>query len=258
MSRMEEPSTPTRPKFARIVRVLVGASGTAGYFALAAWSYTAATVDDTIAAGVLLTLGFIVGVAALVLSEEYGAFADRSRTRLNLSFAGTLFIISLSLFGWEYHHRPTPIPTATEVAEQVARRLTPLMVNPGAPRTSVVNAIPRVVLLYQDGQLRLYNLGASEIRLSGNQLDDTGKDIVDRPRIIPGGGNCYYYFILDSLERWSLGKIGRNGDLLANFDIYLLGDHGKKYTARTALLLRMSDGKLTVHPQMFGVDEKGW
>jgi len=106
------------------ISVAIGAGGTAVYLTLGAWSYSAATVDDMIGAGILLVLAFLVAVAALMASERYGGFANRSRLFLNLVFAGVMAAISCLLFWWEYAHRPTPAATADEI-KKIIQNLPP-------------------------------------------------------------------------------------------------------------------------------------
>jgi len=117
------PTIHTEPK--SWVAPLIGAGGTGLYVGLAAWSYTAATVDDMIGAGVLLVSAFVVAMGAFMFSERYPGFANRRRLVLNLSFAGFVAVVSGSLFWWEYTHRPLASPTADDVAKKVVEKLPP-------------------------------------------------------------------------------------------------------------------------------------
>jgi hypothetical protein len=117
------PTVQIKPKEPSWLRAVIGASGTAIWIALAAWSYAAATAGDMIAAEALLTLGLIVAVVALMASVRYGAFQNKQRLKLNLSFAALIAIGSGGLFWWEYHHMPPPGPTADEIATKVAEKL---------------------------------------------------------------------------------------------------------------------------------------
>jgi hypothetical protein len=87
-------NTANERRIAHIMRVFSGAGGTALYVALAGWAYTAATVGDMIFAYCLLVLAFAFAVIALLLSEKYGAFANREKVTLNLSSI-TIFLLSL-------------------------------------------------------------------------------------------------------------------------------------------------------------------
>lgn len=117
------PSEPEQQGLAKWIRIGVGAAGTAVWIGLASWSYTAATVGDMIGAGVLLALAFFVGVGALMASERFGAFENRSRLRLNLSFAAGLGAFSCVLFWWEYHNKPAITATADDIADKIIERI---------------------------------------------------------------------------------------------------------------------------------------
>jgi hypothetical protein len=112
-------------RFRRWIRIVIGASGTAVWIALASWSYSAAMAGDMIFAGVLLVFATVLGVAALMVSEWYRTIENRFRKRLNWSLAGGLAIVSGVLFWWEFEHRSTlpTFPTADEVASKVVEKL---------------------------------------------------------------------------------------------------------------------------------------
>jgi hypothetical protein len=103
----------TKPK--HWVTVVIGAGGTAIWFSLAGWSYTAATVGDMIFAAVILAIAFVIAMGAFLASEMYGGFGNKRRLAINLSVAAGLAAISVALFWWEYAHRPAPAATADEM-----------------------------------------------------------------------------------------------------------------------------------------------
>jgi hypothetical protein len=105
------------------ISVAIGAGGTAVYLTLAAWSYSAASVDDMIGAGILLVLAFLAAIAALMASERYGGFANRRRLIGNLAFAGVMAAVSVGLFWWEYSHRTAPFPTADDLSKKILEGL---------------------------------------------------------------------------------------------------------------------------------------
>jgi len=109
------PIAVVEPKPKHWVTAVIGAGGTAIWFGLAGWSYTAATVDDMIGAAIILAIAFFVAMGALLASERYGGFANKKRLVINLSVAVGLLIVSVALFFWEYYHRPAPTVTATEI-----------------------------------------------------------------------------------------------------------------------------------------------
>lgn len=115
----------TRPTWSRRARIVIGASGLGVYLALVGISYTAATVGDVLTAGIVLLLSYTVSVIAVFASEKFGVVADRRRLRLNLGFAGAMFVLS-SLIGLiEFERLPAPQITLPQIGAEVAKQTDP-------------------------------------------------------------------------------------------------------------------------------------
>ena len=118
---------------------------------------------------------------------------------------------------------------------------------------SEISSPPSVLLLPAPGQLRLFNQGSDDLKLRGVDLIAPGTmpDIGGEPRIIPKG--TYFYFHTEGLKAKALSLIGRNGQSLFPFDIYLSDAKERHYVAKFDLLITMHDGEMTVDTQQLGV-----
>jgi len=123
------------------------------------------------------------------------------------------------------------------------------------PAPSTQFAAPSVLLLPASGQLNLYNRGAEDIKMWGDKLAGTDRSMGE-PRIIPK--DAYYYFLSGQLQAWALSNIGKDGEKLLPFEVYLTDERGQRYTAKFDLLIKVHGGEMTVHTQQLGVTLSDW
>ena len=106
---------PAAPSGSGLIRLFVFGSGTGLYLFFTNWSYSAATGGDVITAAVTMFLAWLVGVCALALSEQFGAFPKLRSTPLNVGWAAFLALLSIGLFYYFWLHRPHDVsPTPSE------------------------------------------------------------------------------------------------------------------------------------------------
>ena len=122
-----------------------------------------------------------------------------------------------------------------------------------------------VDMVYQDKQLKIYNRGKTSLFLWGTQLDDSPRSIGDEPRVIspstpgPFGLNDTYYFLYaDSLEKVLLDKLGKNGETLVPFRLFVSDQRKKKHIINFKLLVKVTDGVLQISPQNLGTVDSDW
>src|SRR5437763_40987 len=96
-----------------LLRTLIFGSGTALYLFFANWAYAAMMAGDVTTSAIAMFLAWALGCLALLLSETQGAFAKWRRTYVNLAGGATLAVISATIFGYFYQHRPVP-PSISE------------------------------------------------------------------------------------------------------------------------------------------------
>lgn len=86
---------------------------------------------------------------------------------------------------------------------------------------------------------------------------NTKPDVEGEARIIPKGS--YYYFLTDGLKAKALVIIGKDGDGLFPFEVYLsdIADE-HRYVAKFKLLIKMKSGDMTIHTQQLGINSEDW
>ena len=125
-------------------RIAFGAGSVGIWLTLVAFSYTSATVGDVLGAGVLLVVSYVFAVAALYVSEEFGAFANRRRWRLNTIAAALLFALSVLVGVWEYNNLPVSPPTLNQIGDEVSKRTDSFSQNTGklvVPASSILMSL---------------------------------------------------------------------------------------------------------------------
>jgi hypothetical protein len=110
-----------------------------------------------------------------------------------------------------------------------------------------VDQAPSIILVPGAGQLNLYNQGDADLQLWGDKLEGLPPDIEKQERIIPSGG--FYYFLTDRLKAVMLSTVGRDGEKLVPFEVYLSDMKGRNYNATFYLLVKMTAGNMTIHTQ---------
>jgi hypothetical protein len=115
---------------------------------------------------------------------------------------------------------------------------------------------PKVCLLPNQNQLRLYNKGDFEIGLHGTKFLNGSPSIDPKVRYIPV--KMYYYFLTDSISKYSSQEIGTDGEAHAPFEVYLSDLKKNQYIARFNLLIKMNKGAMSIHTQQFGVTKEKW
>ena len=124
------------------------------------------------------------------------------------------------------------------------------------PLLKAAEHVPSVVLLPGSNQLNLFNRGDEDLKLVGDRLDDTPMSIEGPPRVISKGE--FYYFLSDKLKQWALQTIGRDGERLVPFEVYISTMDNKHFIAKFYLLILMNGGAMTIHTQQLGVFRGGW
>ena len=113
------------------------------------------------------------------------------------------------------------------------------------------------VLTVEPGQLVLTNLSDDSIWLAGTKLGDVERDLEAIPRQVPKGH--FYYLLINKLEIWAIEKFGLNARQLVPLEFYLWGPEKlTKYIAKCALLIVITDGSVTLHPQNLGTESANW
>lgn len=106
------------------------------------------------------------------------------------------------------------------------------------------------------GQLNLYNREKNDIYLWGSKFGVEDSVIENQPRTIPQEG--YYYFLTDRLKVLAISVIGRTGERIFPFEVYLSDKMGKHYIAKFNLLVKLQKGEMSVHTQQIDVSQKEW
>jgi hypothetical protein len=112
------------------------------------------------------------------------------------------------------------------------------------------------VLVSEPGRLTLYNRSAQDLQLWGDKFDGIETTMEATPRRIPRDG--YYYLLIDRLQAYAETVIGKDGDRLEPFELYISSANGDHYTVRCILLLKTQSGNFSVHAQNLGIDKGGW
>jgi hypothetical protein len=185
-------------------------------------------------------LGIAIGLTATVIPDGYRWLA--------LLLAWLFFVMAgvaaAARLQRSRLRRPTIIGTA--IGSAVVLLATYVLTKPGVD----------AVLVSEPGRLILYNRSAKELQLWGDKFDGDAATMEATARQIPRDG--YYYLLTDRLQAYAETVIGRDGDRLEPFELYISSANGDHYTVRCTLLLKMQSGNFSVHAQNLGIDKRGW
>ncbi len=159
----------------RILRVFVTGAGTAGYIALANWSYGAALADDMTGAVILLIIAWGFVVAGLFVSEELGIFTVKQRFLLNFIVAVVVGALSFAIFLWEKADRPqAPTSKAQDLRVEALVQLSSWL-GGGEPGLRVRFDIQNVLV---------FNINVQTARIRWVQAGNTGQYPYPQPAIL--------------------------------------------------------------------------
>jgi hypothetical protein len=186
------------------------------------------------------TLGIAIGLTATVIPDGYRWLA--------LLFAWPFFVMAGVAFAGHLQRsrlrKPTIIGTA--IGSAVVLLAIYVCIKPGVD----------AVLVSEPGRLTLYNRSAQDLQLWGDKFDGIETTMEATPRRIPRDG--YYYLLIDRLQAYAETVIGKDGDRLEPFELYISSANGDHYTFRCILLLKTQSGNFSVHAQNLGIDKGGW
>ena len=115
---------------------------------------------------------------------------------------------------------------------------------------------PSAILMPEPDRLKFENHSSYELHLWGDKFADQPTPLEKEPRIIPVG--YHYYFLTDKLAEKAKEIVGVSGEDLFPFEVYFSTPSQKHYTAKFGLLIKMTNGTMTVHAQQLGVRDGGW
>jgi hypothetical protein len=111
-------------------------------------------------------------------------------------------------------------------------------------------------ITYDKGRLNVFNKGRENVWLWGSQFGDYPMDIGETARLIVPGG--HYYILTDRLQAIMHKRIGTNTDSFFPWNIFIATENGRRYIAKTLLLVKIVGGEMTVHTQTLGFVEADW
>jgi hypothetical protein len=106
-----------------------------------------------------------------------------------------------------------------------------------------------VEVTYDAGMKRfnIFNKGLTNLFLWGTKLGDGPRSVDKDPRLIAPGGS--YYLLAPSVETDAIAKVGQNGELRGNLEIYVSGQNLTKYVVTTIVFAQVIAGACTIHTQ---------
>jgi hypothetical protein len=111
-------------------------------------------------------------------------------------------------------------------------------------------------MAYDQGRLNIFNKGKENVWVWGSQFGDEPVRIETAGRLIVPGG--FYYILTDRLEALMKNRLGPDGEAYFPWNVFVAMENGRKYTARSLLLVKMANGQMAVHTQTVGFVEGGW
>jgi len=161
------------------------------------------------------------------------------------------------------------IPTPTEIADEVAKRL-PISTNNAnitedisgrkedrvtavvsGKKNQIQRYVPSLDVTYDSSTkaFNLFNHGSTNLYLFGDKLG-SGPRAIDEPRTITPQGA--YHIWADSVAAEIQQKIDSTGELKTHFEVYVSTEDQKKHTLTYLLWARMKNGSLLVETQNLG------
>jgi hypothetical protein len=180
-------------------------------------------------------------------------FLERKLTRNeNIAITGLVLMgLVIAIYSGYSDYQTSMQMTSLEKGQEFTKgQLDTIAKMLGSSKAVPAESTPSVLLLASSGRLNLFNKSAQDLQLWGNKFDATPADI-GGVRVIPK--DAYYYFLTDKLKAWALATIGKTGEKLIPFEVYLSDSHGQQYIAKFDLLIVMDRGDMTIHTQQLGV-----
>jgi len=144
----------------------------------------------------------------------------------------------------------------------VAETSTPKSAQPGMAAALPITEASKplsdasVLLVIQEGQIRIYNLESDPIYLWGTKLDPGIPDMVTEPRVIVP--TAFYYLPLNIFESLAKEIIGDNNDELLPLSIYLKNKSGNKFTSHSYIHISIHNGVVNTTLQQLGISQDEW
>lgn len=115
-----------------------------------------------------------------------------------------------------------------------------------------------VEVAYDPGTKRfnIYNKGQTNIFLWGTKLGDGPRSVDKDPRLIAPGG--FYYLLAPSIEADTIAKVGQDGELRGNLELYLTSQNSTKYIVTTIVFAQVMAGQCTIHTQTTSIKPEAW
>jgi hypothetical protein len=128
-----------------------------------------------------------------------------------------------------------------------------------------LNFFPSVEVVYDNNQIRILNHGEKDVFIGPmvfyDKFENVGKINVrdeDIRLITPNG---FYYFSIELLDT-TIDKyekeIGRNGDAVIPFDVFLKSFEGKKYIVKNLLYIIFKDDAPDIRTQTLSIIKSNW
>ena len=117
-------------------------------------------------------------------------------------------------------------------------------------------SLPNVTLLPGTRQLNLHNNGHNDLWLGGSKFANTPAIIEKTYRLLSAGH--FYYFLTDKFEAEAQQVIGKNGEKLEPFEVYITDATNEHFIAKFLLLIKVTNGTVSIHTQQLGIVKEKW